>query len=69
MTNFEFNDVERWPDSIRKKNTSRWCKGRPGINHRFQEAEYVKFTVWTWYIDKCTVCGKHGRVVTRESEN
>ena len=49
-----------------KKNTRKWCKGKPGVEHQWAWSVDPRFTRYPWsvhdsrhYINTCTVCGKH----------
>lgn len=63
-----YEDIERWPTSMRKKKTARWCKGRTGIEHRFKKGVWISWYKITYYIDKCVVCGKHGKMYQGEND-
>jgi len=49
-----------------KKNTRKWCKGKPGVEHQWDWGIDSRFLGYPWatrdsrhYINTCTVCGKH----------
>ena len=59
----EGEEIERWPMGFRRKRTRRWCRGRPGIEHKFKEVVWFRFPKYIIYwIEECTNCGRHGAV-------
>lgn len=54
-----------------KKSTRRWCKGKVGVEHDYQEATKPVFNGndyrWVWQLKKCTRCGKQYHMgITKE---
>jgi hypothetical protein len=56
----------------RRKNTRRWCRGRVGVEHDYEERDYYefKFSGYPWFrdalgsflVDVCRTCGKQARL-------
>ena len=50
----------------KRKNTKRWCKGKPGVEHQYVTHNWAEFMGWSiplnfmsqTTIDVCRVCGK-----------
>ncbi len=54
---------ERFPrgGSPKRKNTKKFCRGKPGVVHTFKEELILDFAGSKMYQEKCTNCGKHGK--------
>lgn len=56
------------PKHQAKKNTKRWCRGKVGVEHRFEWIHDTRYDyqlksdprTW-WWTEKCIACGKHDR--------
>ena len=42
----------------RRKNTRRWCKGRKGVEHQFEDKAIWMVEHFICYVPACTKCGK-----------
>ena len=50
------------PYALKRKDTRHNCRGKSGIAHQWEETEWIKFQTTIYYLDKCTNCGKHGKL-------
>ena len=49
--------------SRRRKRTRKWCRGKVGIEHAFREEVWLEWQGHgTYYVMKCTNCGRHGKL-------
>lgn len=56
-------EIERWPMGFRRKQTRRWCKGHPGVEHQWKRTKWISFYWIVYWIEKCKVCGRHGKFI------
>ena len=60
---------------LTRKPTRRWCKGRQGIEHIYEEFDWLTFNRIDHDIiyvqERCTTCGRHGKLRSerREKDN
>jgi hypothetical protein len=59
--------------SYRRKDTRRWCRGKQGVEHVWEEGDWLTFERVghdiVYVLERCTRCRRHGKLRTERREH